>query len=141
MKKIIIILFIGSVCAFLLIAWLFPIKHSVELEALETYADGKVVLLCRGDQITGPLWEVIDFYGVDSTPKHIDTTGSDFINDAKGKVYNYLLNKFIFVGEFSDENPELFIVSRWEAVGKITRFHELIPYPSHYFNFWEVKRN
>jgi hypothetical protein len=142
MKKMIII-FIGLISlAFsaLLITWVLPVKHSIELDDLETYANGSVVLLCQGAQITGSLWRVVDYYGVSSAPTHIDTTGADFNSALKGKTYNYLSNDFIFVGEFSDENSETFITSRWEVVGKITRAHELIPFPSNYFNMWEIQR-
>jgi len=135
MKKMLI----GVILIFLTLSWVIPIKFSVKSKDLKEYTKEQVVLLCTVAQITGPLWRVSDCYGIENVADHIDIIGNTPENLLRRPMYTYAETEFIFIGNFSADNPEIFEVVKWEVVGKITRGYYIIPLPSNYFNLWEYR--
>lgn len=142
MKKTYIII----VCIALIgIIWLFPAKmmlHSTEKYISKHLTDGKTILVCHVDQITGPLWKIKTSYGnlVDKNPEYVNVTGNVPDDYLKYPMYSYDAD-FLFLGTFDEEISELFIVEEWEVCSWITRggTYRHPFYPPYGFNLFEIK--
>ena len=143
-KSIIIIIFTLLVVIIItLLLWYYPVKYGISLREfnLTQYGgNGKIALHCQGEQGTGSTWLVIDCNDITETPKYVDITGNTPDIILKKPLYNYLSNEFVFIGNFSADNAEIFIVNEWYIVGEINRGHLILPYPKTYLNIFEVKR-
>ena len=152
MRKKMILWIVCSILGCLILSWIIPIKFSVghwewkeypymiDISSLDLkeYSEGNIVLVCMSTQITGPFWEVHSFYGTENVPKHVDVIGNIPENSLIIPLY-HIGSPFIFVGKFSEDNPEVFEATRWEAVGEIVRTEDIIPKPPWYFTIWDMR--
>jgi len=141
MRKKMIFWIVGVLLVSLFLSWVIPVKISMKSQELKEYSEGSVVLVCTVDTITGPFWKVENFYGTENAPEHVDIIGNIPENSLKRPLYTYYHTEFVFIGNFSSDNPEVFEAVRWEVVGKITRNSYIIPISPYYFNIWEIKIN
>ena len=143
MRKFVFVLIAIILCC-LILSWGIPIKFSIKYNSLSEISQDNIVLLCTHKGNTGPFWTVEDFYGTDNLPSFdVDITGVKPENVLRPPLYIYANSYFVFVGDFSENNPEVFEAVSWEIVGTIDRSgyvggYFLIPFPKSYFNIWEI---
>ena len=90
----------------IVILWFVPIKKFINNNSINNkfYNGGDILLVCKYQATTGPIWNVIEFYGIENCPRHIDLIGSDIPElKLKKPIHEYRDLKFVFVGDFDKE--------------------------------------
>ena len=129
-----------SLIVIAVISWLFPVKIVMNSnDKIQQFAEsGKVVLLCKYQQVTGPLWRVEKYFGTKSCPEDIEIIGDNIpFLKLRFPIYNnYYDDTFIFIGKFDEENDAIFEVTDWNIWGMK---HTFSFYPPYGFNIYEYK--
>lgn len=126
---------------FLIILWNFSVKRSLyEIVSLSEYDNkGKIALLCEEAGNTGPPWSITQYAGVEKIEvKYIGISGYTPDKVLKYPLYIYMNSKFLFIGNFSKDDKEVFEVDEWYFVGNIERIHLILPYPRKCLNIFEI---
>lgn len=128
-RLFIIVIAILVVCVFI-----FPLKIFVT-EPEHIKKGDEVILVCRCEATTGPIWWVKDSFGIDNSPKYVDIIGETPILRLKKPIYEYWTCDFVFRGRFDENSRALFIADEWNIIAPVWQNLYCLPYGLNIFQY------
>lgn len=131
------------ILSFFVLLYLVPIKiilpeKNITNKINNIENNNEIVLLCKYQAITGPVWKVEKAFGVNDYPSSVDIIG---INNPtlklKTPIYNYNKCMFLFYGYFDSQNKAIFHVNKWDLLGNLfkTGIYQTPPYGFNIFEY------